>query len=121
LAAGGLAKHQVSPLLIAKGARHQRLTTLLLSRPCSTQVVIGMAILAMVYTMIIFNLIHHTIAALMGSFVALGKCFIPFHTTSLSCLTSINMMHVPVMQPRCLSSTNGQASKLWCHGSTTRP
>lgn len=66
LAAGGLTKYQVSPLLIAKGAHHQRLT-------CSAQVAIGMAILAMVYTMIIFNLIHHTIAALMGSFVALGK------------------------------------------------
>ena len=81
-----------------------------------------MAILAMVYTMIIFNLIHHTIAALMGSFVALGKYFTPLHfTPPLSCLTSTDMMHVPVVQLRCLSSTNGQASKLWCRGSTTRP
>ncbi len=86
--------------------------------PCSSQVVIGMAILAMVNTMIIFNLIHHTIAALMGSFVALGKH--SKYTSPLPCLTSINMMH-NVMQPRCPSSTNGQASKLWCRGSTTRP
>lgn len=61
LAAGGLAKHQV---------------------------VIGMAILAMVYTMIIFNLIHHTIAALMGSFVALAALSIIHERPSFETVVS---------------------------------
>lgn len=75
LAAGGLTKYQVSPDLTPnrQGRASPKAHDVATLVPCSAQVAIGMAILAMVYTMIIFNLIHHTIAALMGSFVALGK------------------------------------------------
>jgi hypothetical protein len=84
LAAGSLAKHQVpSPRSTTTcsscGIAVPRSLKSALAR-VRDQVLIGMVILAMVYTMIIFNLIHHTIAALMGSFVALGTCPSLSHT-----------------------------------------
>lgn len=46
---------------------------LLYGSTINREVLVGFGILALVYAMIIFNLMHHTTAAMMGSFMVLGK------------------------------------------------
>lgn len=51
-----------------------QLRFVLLQEVVRTEVVLGILILASVYVIIIFDLLHRTVAALLGSFLALGTC-----------------------------------------------